>query len=150
MKRSMGLFIVVLSIALSACAPKAIPASVVAGTYRTTLTVEALRSAGMSGVTAAPFDNTTYQVKFSSDGSLEMWQVNAIGTTPIMQAQFTLTSETVTIKNPSGSLGERCADKGDGTYAWTLDGDRLTLTSVKDNCEFRRQLIDALPWNREQ
>jgi hypothetical protein len=149
-KRAIWLFLVVPSIALCACAPKAIAPDAIAGTYRATVTAEALIAAGKSAVTAAPYDNTTYQVKFSPDGTLEMWRVNAVGLTPILQAQFTLTSKTLAMTNPTGSLGVRCLEEGDATYAWNLDGDRLKLTSIKDNCEWRRFDFDALTWSREQ
>ena len=150
MKRSISLFMVVLSIGLTACAPKPVASSPIIGTYRVTHTAEALRAAGMPGVAAAPYDNTIKQAKFSPDGTFELSDVNAVGTTPRLQAQFTVTGETVAIKNSTGSLGERCADAGDGTYTWSLDGNRLALTPVKDNCDYRRYTISALPWTREQ
>jgi hypothetical protein len=150
MKRSISLMIVVISMTLAACAPKPVASSAIVGIYRVTYTAEALRAAGMPGVAAAPYDNTIKQAKFSPDGTFELSDVNAVGTTPILQAQFTVTGEKVAIKNSTGSLGQRCADAGDGTYTWNLEGDRLTLTSVKDNCDYRRYTISALPWTREQ
>ena len=37
---------------------------------------------------------------------------------------------------------------GTGTYAWSLDGETLTFTDVKDTCRDRSFVLTSKPWSR--
>ncbi len=36
---------------------------------------------------------------------------------------------------------------GPGTYAWMINGDHLTFTTVDDTCDARRTLLTTRPWS---
>jgi hypothetical protein len=93
--------------------------------------VAAVRRLGLKG---------TYHLQLGSDGSLLILAPRNVGL-PGSPATFSLTdSRFVT----DLLVGDGC--DGKGTYRWSLEGGRLTLTPIVDRCELRTTVLATQPW----
>jgi hypothetical protein len=114
--------------------------ALIAGTYTTTLSDEdpVVAANGMAG---------TYTMLLRPNGVLRLtlppgFQQEGEATSGV---NFRLSGNQFTT---NAFVNLTCADIALGVYTWELRGDRLTLTSLADQCEVRATLFGSQPWQR--
>lgn len=68
-----------------------------------------------------------------------------------VEGQYTSTADQLKITDEKGEIA--CSNRPGsetGTYKWTLEGKKLTLTAVEDKCEGRRSFLTRVPWSKEK
>lgn len=115
------------------------------GTYSVTITAEEIPSsipaeargniAGQWGMTFAAEN----QYRISKDGNV------------LVEGRFASTKEQLTLTDEKGPLA--CSPQSGletGTYKWSYEEKKLTLTAVEDGCEGRRFILTLHPWRKEK
>jgi len=151
---SSHIFLVLLSacvLALTACNASA-PASPelyknLAGTYRKALTFDDLGAAGLSGASARTVLKGTWEMELTADGRITLWIINETIRYAATEGTFTLTTEAFALGKDTGTWS--CSNTGvdQATYRWKIEGDKLTLTEVKDECD-RKFVMTTKSWNK--
>jgi hypothetical protein len=83
-----------------------------------------------------------YALQFDSTGSLNVYVNDQF----FSSGRYVSRADTITFGPHQAPEGYGCA--GDGTYLWKLTENRMSFTTVKDDCQVRITTLTAVAWTR--
>jgi hypothetical protein len=94
------------------------------------------------GVFRANDGTNNIALEFDSTGVITAY-VNGEG---FSRGTYETRADTLTIGPVTGPEGYSCA--GSGRYLWSIAENRLTMTTITDECEVRVQAFTGLAWSK--
>lgn len=83
-----------------------------------------------------------FSLNFDSTGTINVYVNNQ----PFSSSKYESKADTIWFGVVNAAEGYGCA--GDGTYVWKLNQNRMTFTTVKDECQIRMTTLTGVAWTR--